>query len=707
MNPPASSYRCVDALALMFALAGFGIAQPVFEVLAHTPVFLAARQNTVGDIWALTMCLGFVLPTMLAIPACMARDRYPRWSRLYLWFVSSILAGLLIAQLLRLLAGHSTMDWLNTGFGGLGFILIVVCLAVPLAYLLLYTRWKLLASVTAVIALFFPVQFLLFSPVIDEIRGSPQSTLSIPGDIPNPPDIVFLLLDELPVSTIMDNESGLDAALFPGFDRLRQISDWFVNTTSVADGTTDAVPSILTGLYPRERLSEATIAEQPVNLFTLLRHHYDFNVAETITGLCPQDKCPRPGDRMPSRFKALIGDLTAIYLHKVSPEPWREFLPDVESSWSGFFAEKQVFFPEGWSAHVGAQTLIDRPEYIRRFIASIHRSDRPTLNFLHVLFPHGPMAYLPDGENYGLSYLPGKVENRWEDHQWSRVSARQRYFLQVQLADRLLSDLLDHLEHSSLLDDSLVVVVADHGLSFKPGDAARDLTVNNADSLLRVPLFIKAPGQRTGRRVEAPAMTIDIVPTMLSHLNVGPGVFEFDGLDLNRGNKPVSRPRYASSHNQHKLVLIEETRLSVDQVIAENRADLKLDSESSALWDLGPFDVHRGQPSATVCEPVETAVRYRMAKFKPLPNTDPERLVPAFVNGVVTGKALRDESFPFIITDRDLIVGSGYTWKFRDRWRTPGNSVTGGASSHWYHPNWSNGPAGLRKFHWWWIKNVW
>jgi len=359
-------------------------------------------------------------------------------------------------------------------------------------------------------------------------------------DLKNPdqprPDIVFVILDELPLATLLDDEGEIDQTLFPGLARLQSMSNWYSNTISVSDGTSAAVPAILTGQYPVEGISRMTVATQPVNLFTILRQYYDYNVAEAVTRLCPQSLCPRVGPGHLSRIKALLLDLSAIYLHRVVPERWVSGLPNVSNNWSGFFAERQVFFPTGWLTHAGAQTEIDRPGYFKQFTDSIRKNDKPVLNFMHILFPHEPNAYLPGGENYGLVWMRGKLKDHWGDVEWGVISGKQRHFLQVQYADQLLDQLLDHLQNQQMLRQSLLVVVADHGISFALNDTRRALSRINKAALLRVPLFIKFPGQLQGQRIDKKVMTIDILPTILAMLGFSEKSLEFVVMNLYIGS---------------------------------------------------------------------------------------------------------------------------------------------------------------------------
>jgi hypothetical protein len=644
-------------LLLPLALCGFAVAQPVYNLLLQTPVFLVARQNTPMDIWALVLVLSFVLPLFLALPGWMTYRRWPVFSSLWCWIISSGFAALFAAQLLQ---PHIGAYWLL--FIGLS----TVC-GVAASWVLLFSRWSILGNALAVFAVLFPVWFLLFSPVHEQV----DNLATVPSGLQKPyqalPDIVFVILDELPLATLVDDKVQIDNVLFPGFARLQSMSNWYVNTTSVSDGTSAAVPSILTGKYPGEGKYELTVAAHPINLFTVLRRHYDFNVAEAVTRFCPQSLCPRIGPGHLSRVKALLLDMTAIYLHRVVPERWVTNLPGVTNNWSGFFAERQVFFPEGWIKHAGAQTEVDRPAYFNRFTESIRNNEKPILNFMHILFPHEPNAYFPDGQNYGLAWMRGQTKELWGSVEWGVISGKQRHYLQVQYADRLLNNLLDHMQEHDMLNESMIVIVADHGTSFALGDTRRVLSDVNKAAMLRVPLFIKYPGQVHSQRIDNPAMTIDILPTILAALGFSIELLEVDGIDLDSSSVARPRQRRANSYLSRKLKDLDESDLDIDELVIENRAHLKLNDTEKALWEIGPFDSFRGQPMQLVCEKLSADIRVHYGGFTELPNSNPKDALRAYVVGTFTGKAAKMTSMPFLITSNGLIVASGNTWALNEQ----------------------------------------
>ena len=611
-----------------------------------------ARQNTPTDVWTLVLLLSFLLPVVLVLPAWLSHRRWPVFSSWWCWAVSSVFATLFVAQLLQESLGAFWL--LYTG--------MATAVGTTIAWVLLFSRWSILGTILAALAILFPVWFLLFSPVLDQV----DNYAAVQTDLKNPDqplaDIIFVLLDELPLATLVDDKGQVDKSLFPGFARLQSMSNWYFDTTSVSDGTGAAVPAILTSRYPDEKSAGLTVATYPINLFTILRHHYAYNVAEAVTRFCPQTLCPRVGPGFYSRIKALLLDMAAIYLHRVVPDRWTSSLPAVTNNWSGFFAERQVFFPEGWLKHAGAQTEIDRPAYFNRFTDSIREGDKPVLNFMHILFPHEPNAYLPSGENYGLVWMRGQMKELWGNVEWGVISGKQRHYLQVQYADRLLNNLFDHLQKQGMLDESLIIVVADHGISFALNDTRRALSDINKAALLRVPLFIKLPGQSQGRRIDHPTMTIDILPTILAALGFSVKSLGFDGIDLGIATSARPRQRHANSHLDRELKKLDEADLDIDKLVTENRRQLKLNDPEGALWEIGPYDNFRGQAMDVVCEKSPLSINVNFENFTALPNTNPHNTIRAYVVGTFTGKAVVTDSRPFLITSNGLIVASGNTW---------------------------------------------
>src|SRR5262249_25718355 len=143
-----------------------------------------------------------------------------------------------------------------------------------------------------------------------------------------------------------------------------------------------------------------------------------------------------------------------------------------------------------------------------------------------LLPPRSPAAHavadFPDGKVRAVARTnaPGRVGERWFDNQLAE-QAWQRHILQVGYTDRLLGTFLRRLHQTGLWNRALVVVTADHGISFRGGDLRRRPTKPNLAGLGFTPLFIRLPGQQHGRVVDGRhVVTVDILPTIADVLGI-------------------------------------------------------------------------------------------------------------------------------------------------------------------------------------------
>ena len=174
------------------------------------------------------------------------------------------------------------------------------------------------------------------------------------------------------------------------------------------------------------------------------------------------------------------------------------------------------------------------------------RTDRPTLEFLHLLLPHQPWHFYPSGMKYPFPQRdPGQphlfLSGRWGSEARPAELGRQRHLLQVQYVDSLLGRVIANLRRRGLYDDSLIVVTADHGAAFTPGEEVRPGLESGAfpaktyEQIMWAPLLIKAPLQRQGEVSDANMQSVDLLPTIADMIGVRVP-WKLDGT-------PISAPR--------------------------------------------------------------------------------------------------------------------------------------------------------------------
>lgn len=286
------------------------------------------------------------------------------------------------------------------------------------------------------------------------------------------PPVVVLLLDELPVNSLLNRHGHIDAARFPNFAALARGSTWFPNATTASDATKYSIPAILDGRRPRSHAPPLFRAHRH-NIFTLLhRRGYRIYSQEEGTALCPYRACRR---RHPTRY----------YL-----------------------------------SH-------SRQRRFKLWVKGIKASKRPTLYLKHSLLPHLPWVLLPSTQSYqgavrnaipGINSALGDFDPEVVHQSW------QRHLLQTQAVDTLLGRAIAKLKRTGIYDRAAILVVADHGISFGIGETdRRTLVRRNVGSVVPVPYFVKRPRQRRGRVSRAWVRTTDTVATIahLAHVRIG------------------------------------------------------------------------------------------------------------------------------------------------------------------------------------------
>jgi sulfatase-like protein len=499
--------------AQLLAVSGFALAQPLFDILGKNAEFFTAHGSTPGDILLFAFVVVFVpalalLLVELLVGVVSVQAAYV----LHLVFLAFLGAVFGVHALKR--AGLE-----GTGALVAGSLLIGAAIALAV-WRAAAARWFL--TVLAAAPLVFLAVFLFGTPVQHLVFPNADAKAAA-AYVRHPTPVVFLLFDEFPTISLEDGNGNIDAGRFPNFARLARNTLWFKNMTTVSSNTTTAVPALLTGKYPSKG-SLPVFQDHPNNLFTLLGRRYRMHVVETQTQLCPRSICKRKQEKTGKRLSSLYSDARTVYLHLIAPPTLEERLPAIDESWADFGAdtgkelEEQVKLPK-----VNLKTFyIGRLRDFNRWVAKLRApGSTPSLDYLHILFPHGPWLYFPDGRVRAVAVprAPGRTEETWWNESLAE-QAWQRHLLQAGFTDKLLGRFMDKLHKTGLWDKALVIVTVDEGDSFRGGDNRRDPSKTNLGDIAFIPLFIKLPGQDQGRVVERHVTSVDVVPTIASVLGV-------------------------------------------------------------------------------------------------------------------------------------------------------------------------------------------
>ncbi|MGH2687993.1 MAG: sulfatase-like hydrolase/transferase [Actinomycetota bacterium] len=497
-------------LAELFGMCGFAFLQPLLSVLGQAPDFFIFRRASAAEIVAFAVVVAVVPPVLLwAVERMVAAARPAVAGRVH----GAVLVSLGILVVFNLLRSMTSLH--NAAF--LLVVAVVVSLFAPVivrraAAVRLWVRYAAAAPIA------FVVLFLVASPVRHLLQTADAAEVVAPG--PGGSPLVMIILDELPLMSLLDDAGQVDGRLFPNFAALARQSTFFRNTTTVASRTPFAVPALLTGRMPVRRAAPSASA-YPDNLFTLLAGSHDLRVFEALTALCPARVCERLRGAATADVgvRALLRDSTRVWFRTVSFKRYDE-------DPAGLWLQEELAMDRVRRRGAGATDARDpwflmdhaaenQPARFREFLASIDGQGTP-LHFLHLVLPHSPWEYLPDGRRYNDVRLGYDQPEERNAQTWPAVLDEQRHLLQVAYVDGVLGEVFGRLRDVGLYDRSAVVVVADHGISFVtgPGHSERDFSDITAPGVAWVPFLLKLPGQQEGQVRDDNVMTVDVLPTV-------------------------------------------------------------------------------------------------------------------------------------------------------------------------------------------------
>ncbi|RZT78236.1 arylsulfatase A-like enzyme [Micromonospora violae] len=483
------------------ALVGLVVTQPLLDVLGRSPDFFLFHRADPAQILLLVALVSVVPTAVVALLGALSRLAGPTARAV----THTGLLGLLFAALAVQVGRHVTPLR--------GVPLLLVALLAAAAGAVAHRRWRAPGRVLRLAAagpVAFLALFLLVSPTSAVVlpRGDGGVAGTAQGSAVHPP-VVMLILDELPLVSLLGTDGTIDAGRYPHFAELAGASTWYRNSTGVSGWTPNALPAMLTGRYPARSVAPH-YSQYPDNIFTAFGGLYDIRAEESITRLCPPSRCEQP--TTPEQGLGVLIRETGKLLGRVAGPT--ESAVDPEDSYrepTRAEAGLDAAEPVPSDPKFRWDSLDDnQPARFSTFLAGLTPTSRPTLHFLHLLMPHSPWAFLPSGARYDA---PEDLPN--DGAGWADL-ARQRHLAQLGYTDRLIGETLRTLRATGLYDQALVVVTADHGVSFRPGAQGRgmDAIKAAAGEVAWVPTFVKEPRQQTGRVDDRNWEHVDLLPTV-------------------------------------------------------------------------------------------------------------------------------------------------------------------------------------------------
>jgi hypothetical protein len=529
----------------LVALTSVAVLQPVLDAIARNEAFLREGDLRWPELTGLVFVLGCGLPAVMRL-----LDLLFGWASQWLGghgrdAVLFGLAWLGALAILRPVLVVRALEEMYLLWAAVGAVALVAAWLVLVLYRRsrLFRQWLAIGACGAVL---FPAAF----AVQVHQRTVQREAAEITADFRNPVPVVIVAFDEFSGITLMNDALEIDAERFPQFARLASSSTWYRRATSVHSRTHMAIPALLSGRYPDVDRGPY-LENYPQNL---LRLTIDSGAYQTATFELVTRLCRRPRSRpQPAGFGERLGKLlwtaVLVYPQLVASHDAPVEFPRLPNAWHGLeespgysLRDTTGAFSYSW----GRQREVELDHFMR----CVYRSGLPRFYFLHAGLPHFPWSFLPSGNHYLAELeLPsnppsavGSLGEDWLDDPRAILRSEYRYLQQVGYVDRFLGQLQDRLQSQGLWDSCLLIVAADHGVSFLPGHSRRVPDATNLADLMSVPLFIKYPHQTAGSIDDRNVETIDVFPTVLDVLDMAEAPW-FEPVDGSSLRSSASRPR--------------------------------------------------------------------------------------------------------------------------------------------------------------------
>lgn len=297
-----------------------------------------------------------------------------------------------------------------------------------------------------------------------------------------PPNVFLITIDTLRADHL--GCYGYSEIKTPAIDSLAKDGVRFASAFTPVPVTNSSHASILTGLYPSSHgVTDFGVALSASHVtWATLLHRRGYNTAAFVGAVVLDSKTLAPGF-----------DQGFDYYDNFPPHAGKGHW-DVEER-------------RGMEVVQHAAKWLDRP-HSQQSLTPLPAG--PVFAWVHLYDPHDPYEPPPP---------------------YSEIYRNHLYDGEIAYADHALGDFLAYLRRRGWYDNSLIVLVGDHGEGL--GEHQEQTHgIFLYDATLHVPLMVKLPQERDrGKVVSAQVRTIDILPTVLGLLGISPGE-HMDGASL-------------------------------------------------------------------------------------------------------------------------------------------------------------------------------
>ncbi len=368
-------------------------------------------------------------------------------------------------------------------------------------------------------------------------------SLPLAQELGKPQNVLIIVFDAFSARNI--SLHGYQRETTPNLARLAERAVVYHNHYASGNFTPTGTASLLTGTLPwthrafglGENHVQSTYTER--NIFAAFQNHYRFaythnQIANSLINQFSQDVQEHiplgklfltHDDFIESIFKDDEDIATVSWVRAIkSSEEGFAYSLFASHLYENIRSKKvealQPQFPMGLP-HIAGDNYFLLEDAINWLQENLGKLPQPFMGYFHFMPPHRPYHTHKDFYGYfgqdgffpqqkPMSVFADKNENYFN----FLLKRRREYDEFILYVDREFGRLFDHLDSTGLLENTWLVLTSDHGEMFERGVLGH-ITPVLYEPVIRIPLMIFEPGQKSRRDVRVPTSAIDVLPTLL------------------------------------------------------------------------------------------------------------------------------------------------------------------------------------------------
>jgi arylsulfatase A-like enzyme len=373
-----------------------------------------------------------------------------------------------------------------------------------------------------------------------------ESAKSLPVKSNHPWNIVLFVMESVGTRYIFDTDNGNPMPM-PFLYKISKEGWYLKSHYTTSNVSTKAIFSLFSGLYDffsRETLGTRPDAEVPA-IYNWLGEGYD-------------------------RFLVTPSSISWYFPAKFVKN---NGLSEIHSYENLKFKIKEEFHSLG---HYIARDEIQTTDF---FIRRLSRAKEPFLGIYISFAAHFP--YFDYGEEYRIR----------EDNE--RLISR--YYNNLNLLDRMIKRIYDHLKEQGLLERTILVFVGDHGQAFGQHHSNNFMHYRYSyNENLEAPAIFYQPALFKTKVFEFPTSHVDLLPTLLDAMRVSYPQMIFDGESL--FNHTLKRDSLFFYGHEESISSLDTQLIKVQYSLKKDRCwafDLKLDPDEKTPLDCSLYPLQQ------------------------------------------------------------------------------------------------------------------